>query len=1001
MPIRNQSTLQIDDILLRDKIAGNPFATGADGGICENFYIDQGKLVRTSFSPPFHTSTTTDSVWDIKEFNFTRDNAAEQQLLIFKSSGKVYRRRGGEEVQVYPENDTPSNTAASDADYAGTGGTTAGSNTDWSNTSNIAGGSNATYATSANPSASSGPLYTTTVAVVGPGVPAWNNPGNATADDSALTSVFLHPEVTSDYLECTGFGFSIPSNATIAGILVEVKNASTNGFTIDTEALLISNGSSHGNNAAHGTGLPTTVPLTYTQYGSSTDLWGYPWSVAEINDSTFGFSCRFKDPNIYYDDDVFIDTVRITVYYYIASTDQLNATNYGLAVVGIIAGIIVRVTGKVVLVSGSADSTMSVQLIQGGSPVGNAQVQDFNSTSDVTLSFGGSANLWGASWTAADINASTFGVSIVCTKDGTPSGIVTFSIDSVYVSVVVNNSGTMQEKLFTSKPAIAQIANRLHVSDGRIYRIYDGWHWVTAGLDAPTDFDNSDTSLTGTGLSGTYRVAISAVHIRNSNGVDIRIHESNRSALASESPSNQSIRVSIASVTMPARATHWSVYMETPAESGVLRRVSTLPISTTTYDISAEPSSTAPLAPERNDPAQPSHIIAQWKNRVAWRSESNPDLFGFSAFGEVNGLLNGAGDECQPGRLGSNSLSDVVNEWQIPDGGQPMQCAVYHGEVLWIFTDRHGFYIQGEGALLDDQELRDFRPQKGLDFGAAGPNAALSTPQGLAVMSHEHKLWLWKSGPEAIDIGHDIQNRLDDLTEEQLNNIGMVYWSGEGWDWLMLPLADRIAVFDFSLGTEKSPVGGWFSLTFDSVPTCISIYHPGHKFLLSGHADGSVRQLATICQPAHLDLSAKLGETYLGSAVQNSPIARIRTGPLTNEKGQWTEFKYIQYYHLGHTDTTNISTSDPIIKAYYDQTNPTTPDNGITLTSATVSGSNERRAYFAPSSTASAVGALAKSVNIEMGWTSTDTDSATRPQLVNNEILRIAITSQPRSERTR
>jgi len=539
---------------------------------------------------------------------------------------------------------------------------------------------------------------------------------------------------------------------------------------------------------------------------------------------------------------------------------------------------------------------------------------------------------------------------------------------------------------------MVQINNRLHVSDGHIYRIYDGWNWFVAGLVAPASAPTVNTS--GTGLTGSYQIAVTAVHIR-SNGSDVRIHESNRSPITTQALTNQGFTVNIPA-DLPSRATHWSIYMSEVAGSGVLRRAATHPITTTTSTaISTNPSATAATAPERNDPVLPSRVLCQWKNRVAMRSETNPDKLRFTAFGEVAGLLNGAPDECLPGSS-SSSISDLVNEWQIPDGGQPIQTSVYHGEVLWVFTDRHGFYIQGEGALLDDTGLRDFKPQRGLQFGASGPDAAISTPQGLIVMSHEHKIWLWRGG-EPIDIGHDIQSRLDDLTEQELNNIEMTYWSGEGWDWLVVPLADGLAVFDFALGTP----GGWIGRSDLPQPTAVAIYHPGRKFLLSGHIDGSVHQLINLCQPSHLGLSCVVGNTYLNASVQDSPTSTARTGPLNQGKGQWTEMKYVQYQHRGHTDTTTITASNPTITAYYDQVNPALPDSGVALTSATVTGSNERRAYFKPTSTASAAGALAKNSHVEFKWTTTDTDGASRPQLVNNELLRIIIASQPKGELTR
>lgn len=1002
MALRNQQTLEVTDIVLRDKVDGNALASGPEGGALENFYIDQGKLVRAAFMPPFHTSVSDNSIWAMREFNFTRDNAPEQQLLVFKSDGRVYKRAGGQEHIIYPPNDVASAASVSDDGYAGTGAAVAGDGTNWTNAGNITGTSDTTYAVSAatgQAGTSSGPLYTGTVSSASDGNVTWVNPSNATADDGSSATVSLAPEENSDSLRCSNFGFAIPSAATIDGIVIAVKCLKNTGSTTvrDLNVYARSGGSQRGSNLAIGV-LPTS--LSYQNYGGSSNLLGTTWTPAQINSSDFGADFQVVDSSSSISAIVSVDAVRITVYYTTASaqsTDVLKATNYGFLVEGTITGITVKIRGKVVASSGSPDSTVTAQLIgASGSAVGGVRTRSLSSASDVTLTFGGTTDPWASSWVKADIQNSNFGVQFYCTKSASPAGTVTFSIDSVYILVETSSGAT---QLFTGRPGIAQIANRLHVSDGRLWKIWNGWEWADAGLAAPTGFDSTDTSLTGTGLTGTYKVAVTAVDIR-SNGSDVRVHESNRSDFATEAPANQSIRVDISGVTFPSRATHWSVYLETPAGSGVLRRVATNALAVTTYDIAAEPAATAAVAPERNDPVQPSRIMVQWKNRLACRSETNPDEFWFTAFGEVAGLLNGAGEECLPGRLGvSATLSDLTNSWRIPDGGQPMQAACYHDENLWIFTDRTGFVIQGDGALLDDTGLRDFRPQRALPFGAAGPNAALSTPFGLVVVSPEHKMWLRHNDGSVSDIGKDIQSRLDALTEDELNDIEMVFWSGEGWDWLLVPLQDRIGVFDFALRTERSLLGGWTDLGSQDAlpqPTALAVYRPNKKFLLSGHADGSVHQIAALCQPAHLGLSCNLGETYFGSSVQNSPVAIARTGPIAARGSLWSEWKYVQFYHYGHTDTDSISTSNPTVTAYYDQTNPAAPSSGVSLTVGLVGGSNERRAWFRASSTASSTGALARRTHVELKWTGTDTDGASRPQLVNNEVAGIAIANQPK-----
>src|SRR5262249_23058887 len=148
----------------------------------------------------------------------------------------------------------------------------------------------------------------------------------------------------------------------------------------------------------------------------------------------------------------------------------------------------------------------------------------------------------------------------------------------------------------------------------------------------------------------------------------------------------------------------------------------------------------------------------------------------------------------------------------------------------------------------------------------------LSTPYGLVVLTNERNLQLWKGAGETIDIGRDIQDRLNSLTDTQLNNAEMQFWDGGGNDWLVIALGDRIGIFDFSIRTDDSPDGVWFSLgTQGGLPqpsTIGQVNLNGMQLLVAGFMDGSVRVIdndqqrgLSVNQPAHLGLSMKLGQT--------------------------------------------------------------------------------------------------------------------------------------------
>jgi hypothetical protein len=255
-----------------------------------------------------------------------------------------------------------------------------------------------------------------------------------------------------------------------------------------------------------------------------------------------------------------------------------------------------------------------------------------------------------------------------------------------------------------AKPSVISIASRLHVDDGSQYLIFDGWDWVRAGMTAPAAAPT--TAFVAGSLTGTYRVCVSAVHQRNG----VRIHESNRSPITGDiAPAAQNIRVTKPG-DLDSRATHWSVYLSEISGAGNrVRRVVTVDKNTATTDVSANPASIAPFAPYRNDKPQASGILFQWKNRIGMGDRSSPDNFWFSSFEEVKANLNGAPDECVPGR-DSSSISDIVNSWRLPDKGEVLRGGVWHENFAFLGTDRNGYVVTGEGGLLDDRAFKRFLP---------------------------------------------------------------------------------------------------------------------------------------------------------------------------------------------------------------------------------------------------------------------------------------------------
>ncbi len=149
----------------------------------------------------------------------------------------------------------------------------------------------------------------------------WTNedPNNALAEDVNCTSTVIDGEE----LQLGQFGFAIPTNAVILGILVELKGAMDDGLAVDVE--LITQGT-----AAPVTKRVDTFPngdcaaSAWVEIGGSDDLWGRNWTPAQINAADFRLDVTADLSG----DTIYINAVRVNVTYAIPSTfDSLTLIN--------------------------------------------------------------------------------------------------------------------------------------------------------------------------------------------------------------------------------------------------------------------------------------------------------------------------------------------------------------------------------------------------------------------------------------------------------------------------------------------------------------------------------------------------------------------------------------------------------------------------------------------------------------------------------------------------
>jgi hypothetical protein len=175
--------------------------------------------------------------------------------------------------------------------------------------------------------ATDGPLYTGTGANANDGgTTAWATPTSVQGDTTGTAATFNTATTagTSQRLRASNFGFSIPTNATIDGITVEVEqvaaNASRHRWRTDGANLLIGGteaGSSLGDTSA------ISNSKGFKTFGSATELWGLTPTPAQVNATGFGFSMKIERYGTA--TTTSISRIRITVDYSLPSSEITGA----------------------------------------------------------------------------------------------------------------------------------------------------------------------------------------------------------------------------------------------------------------------------------------------------------------------------------------------------------------------------------------------------------------------------------------------------------------------------------------------------------------------------------------------------------------------------------------------------------------------------------------------------------------------------------------------------
>jgi hypothetical protein len=179
-------------------------------------------------------------------------------------------------------------------------------------------------------------------------------------------------------------------------------------------------------------------------------------------------------------------------------THYLKTTNYGFSIPAgsDIQGIVVEVLRHASSSGVNNVTDYAVKIVKSDGSIGVANKADTVSlwpTSDAYAAYGGAADLWGESWSVADINSSNFGVAF--SANLTPDTSVTAFVDFIRVTVYYS---------------IGADPTNLNMQKRHIYKVYNSAGTFLGRLPRPTsDFAFSQDINSG-GSQITVQVPVSA-----------------------------------------------------------------------------------------------------------------------------------------------------------------------------------------------------------------------------------------------------------------------------------------------------------------------------------------------------------------------------------------------------------------------------------------------------------------------------------------------------------
>jgi hypothetical protein len=268
-----------------------------------------------------------------------------------------------------------------------------------------------------------GPL--TSSGVHSPSIGAgWTSPTNVYTSNAVYATNAIAAGATGASQDTTGFGFAIPPGAQILGITATVQRLSSaccNAVQTISETGGPTGGTFKLNGTPPGGSATTSVAIAYnasaaTVQAALVTIYGSGNVVCAGGPLPTGVPCTFQGAH--------------------ASKAVILMSLFSKSLTG--GASPTPVFTNTTIGSAGALQDSNVQLIKAGSPVGsNKAVGSTWSTSSSTITYGNSADLWGTTWTAANLNASNFGLRFAAKNVAAASA--TASLDYISITVTYND----------------------------------------------------------------------------------------------------------------------------------------------------------------------------------------------------------------------------------------------------------------------------------------------------------------------------------------------------------------------------------------------------------------------------------------------------------------------------------------------------------------------------------------------------------------------------------